>query len=97
MRNSSWHKGWSSWDSAGGHLSIRRHVWETDMAEEEEGDNSSCREVRHWSNGEDDSVPGSSQDTVPILEAGSKFDLILASDVTYFRSAAHSHYLQYCQ
>ncbi len=58
------------------------------MADEEDGDTSSSREVRHWSNGEDDCISGSSHDSVPSLETGLKFDLILASDVTYFRSAA---------
>ncbi len=93
MRNSSWQEGWTSWDSAGGNLNIRRHVWETDMTDEDDERHiSSSREVRHWSNGEDDGIAGSSLDSVPSLEAGKKFDLILASDVTYFRSVAVAKY-----
>ena len=37
--------------------------------------------VRHWSNADEDGDP------VPILEPGGTYDIILASDVTYFRSA----------
>jgi hypothetical protein len=58
------------------HLSIRRHIWEADLMEE--GHNG---EVRHWSNCDE----GGSEGPVPLLEPGSKFDVILASDVAYFR------------
>ena len=67
------------------------------MADEEEENTSHLREVRHWSNGEDDGISGSSLDSVPSLETGKVFDLILASDVTYFRSAVVSQSLEYHQ
>ena len=67
---------WNKWDTFNGKLSIRRHVWETDLGQED------AENTRHWSNAED----GGAQEPVPHLEVGATFDLILASDVAYFRS-----------
>ncbi len=70
---------WSSWGTDDATIRIRRHIWESDMKSEHDSLQGDVHAVRHWSNAEEDDDP------VPMLEPHGKFDVILASDVAYFR------------
>jgi hypothetical protein len=72
--------GGSGWGVVGtdGALSIRRHLWEEDVP------HAVGETVRHWSNDAPVGMVVGVEGLPPPLEAGVRFDLVIAADVLYF-------------